>query len=509
MSLDPPRTPTAVAIGALTLAFLVSVTGGLVGPSAVAQTPAASGGEQVRELVTSWYAKARRAAPGTWGIAIADQSGKLLWSEQADLPMIPASTVKLLTTGFARSVLGPSARRSTRVVGTGRLDPETGTWVGTWALEVNGDPTLERPQGQGPRLVELAEQLRANGIRRLTGPFRVVSADGPADAWYPEAWAPKHRSRLFAPKVGPLTIHENTVWFSIAPAARPGQRPVVSGASPRGIESLIDVRARTVAGRRARLAIQPAGNGGWVVTGTIGTRARARRFAQPASDPRAVLQAAWSRALADAGVVWAPSDAGMASLSGEVPKVIAEVESPPFDSVASEVNRRSLNYAAELLLQWAGGRYTGPDKLMEHVRQITGTRDGVHLVDGSGLSYEDRVSPNTFISYLAKFPTTSAGRNFPQLLPANGTGTLRRLNSGLPGEGVVRAKTGTLGMVSSVVGYLGRPDGVLLVSLIYNGPRVYTARQQQWKLFRMLGANGVIIPADSAGMGEEDRLGGD
>ena len=190
------------------------------------------------------------------------------------------------------------------------------------------------------------------------------------------------------------------------------------------------------------------------------------------------------------------------------PQILAEVASPPLDSLASEINRRSLNLGAELLLQWAGGREQGPSLLTDHVRQITGDNDGVYLVDGSGLSYEDRVAPQTFVSYLAKFPATPAGRNFPQLLPANGTGTLYRLNSGFPGEGVVRAKTGTLGTVSTVVGYLGRPDGTLLVALMYNGPRPAAARQAQWKLFRALGAQGVVIPADSIAEAPA-QLGGD
>jgi hypothetical protein len=73
----------------------------------------------------------------------------------------------------------------------------------------------------------------------------------------------------------------------------------------------------------------------------------------------------------------------------------------------------------------------------------------------------------------------------------------------------VRAKTGTLGDVATLTGYLGRSDGVLLISLMYNGSRVWSARQQQWKLFRLLGAEGVIIPDDSisagAQLGGEDR----
>jgi hypothetical protein len=189
--------------------------------------------------------------------------------------------------------------------------------------------------------------------------------------------------------------------------------------------------------------------------------------------------------------------------------VLAEVSSPTLDSLASEINRRSLNLGAELLLQWAGGRDHAPQLLTDHVREVVGAPDGVTLVDGSGLSYDDRVTPRAFVTYLAKFPTTPAGRNFPMLLPANGTGTLHRLNSGFPGVGVVRAKTGTLGRVSTVVGYLGRPEGTLLVALMYNGGRPWAARQAQWKLFRELGANGVIIPTDTIPEVPPVQLGGD
>jgi hypothetical protein len=74
---------------------------------------------------------------------------------------------------------------------------------------------------------------------------------------------------------------------------------------------------------------------------------------------------------------------------------------------------------------------------------------------------------------------------------------------------VVRAKTGTLNDVSTVVGYLGRQDGVLLVSLMYNGRRPTTARSEQWRLFRALGGDGVIIPSDQVEELDELQLGGE
>jgi hypothetical protein len=47
---------------------------------------------------------------------------------------------------------------------------------------------------------------------------------------------------------------------------------------------------------------------------------------------------------------------------------------------------------------------------------------------------------------------------------------------------------------------------MLLVSVMYNGPSVAAAKQQQWRLFRVLGANGSVIPSDSV---EADVMGGE
>lgn len=459
-------------------------------PAALSAQEAAIGPE-----LDAWLARAQRAAPGRWGVVVADQSGKILWSVNASEPMVPASTVKLLTTGFARTVVGSDARRATRVVGSGRVNPLTGTWEGRWALELNGDVTLERRDRTGPSLTDLAQQLAAVGVRRLVGPLTVTTSVGEPRSSYPAAWSTKHRGRIFAPPVGPITLNENLVEFTIAPGAKSGARAVLVGDAPAGAGALVTVTAKTVAGKRSSLRLSPQQNGRWVVSGRIGTRAGARRYTSVASDPTAVLEAAWQHAVASAGISWVRTATIGSSEPGER-RVLAEIVSQPFDSVAHEINSRSLNIGAELLLLWGGGADRAADRLTQHVRAITGLSEGVTLHDGSGLSYEDRVSPFVFTSYLAKFPLTPAGKNFPLLLPANGSGTLRRLAAGLPGPGVVRAKTGTLGNASTLVGYLGRNSGTLLIAAMYNGGSVGAAKQAEWTLFRLLGANGIVVPLD-------------
>ena len=237
------------------------------------------------------------------------------------------------------------------------------------------------------------------------------------------------------------------MWITVRPGEKVGRRVRVIETAPDGIAPLVTVTATTRSGRRSRLALRQRADGGWVVSGTLGdpcgaTPAHRGRLRPQGRAERGVGRRVWT----------GPASSGTPKASPRRPRkrpsqILAEVASAPLDSLASEINRRSLNLGAELLLQWAGGRERGPERLTDHVRRLRAAT-GVYLVDGSGLSFDDRVTPPTFISYLAKFPATSAGRNFPQLLPANGTGTLRRLNSGFPGVGVVRAKTGTLGQVS-------------------------------------------------------------
>jgi D-alanyl-D-alanine carboxypeptidase/D-alanyl-D-alanine-endopeptidase (penicillin-binding protein 4) len=449
---------------------------------------------QLTRRIERWYRVAEHFARGTWGVAIADQSGSMVWSVNPDLPLIPASTVKLLTTGFARSVLGGDARRTTRVVGAGSVDSASGEWLGPWQLELNGDPTLESPDGRGPRLADLAGQLAERGIRRLRGPMTVVSSEGEADATFPATWSQGNIGSIYAPPVGALTLHENVVWLYVRPGRKIGSRAMLDGTSPAGLDALVDLHATTAGGGRSRLRLQRMRDGGYLITGWVGIRAGTRRLVAVATDPKAVLAAAWAQALHDRAIDWdrSPAEAHPEDSS----QVLAEVASATFDSLAYEINRRSLNIGAELLLRWAAGSDSGPARLTEHVQQVAGIVGGARLVDGSGMSHEDRVSPATFVSYMGNFPDTPAGHNFSSLLPENGVGTLARLASGLPEQGVVRAKTGTLNGVSTLVGYLGRREGVWLVSVMYNGPRSRAAKRYEWELFRLLGADGVVIPDD-------------
>lgn len=97
------------------------------------------------------------------------------FAERASTRRPPASVEKLFTTIAALRLLGPGARMRTEVLGAGHLS-RGGTWLGDLYLRGGGDPTFgdgtfQRiyDRGLGGDIGSLARQLRAHGIRRVSG----------------------------------------------------------------------------------------------------------------------------------------------------------------------------------------------------------------------------------------------------------------------------------------------------------------------------------------------------
>lgn len=117
------------------------------------------------------------AIPGShWGAVVLDlQSHRLLVDLHGAIGRAPASVEKLYTTVAALRLLGPGARFATTLLGSGNLGPG-GVWHGSLYLRGGGDPTFGDgtfnrlyERGYGPTATQLARQLVARGIRRVTG----------------------------------------------------------------------------------------------------------------------------------------------------------------------------------------------------------------------------------------------------------------------------------------------------------------------------------------------------
>ncbi|MDX6487993.1 MAG: hypothetical protein QOK13_608, partial [Gaiellaceae bacterium] len=150
----PVRRRTAVSVAAL-LAALVAVSGA---GAAHGQLPLDR--RLAKALTVPHVSPARSAA-----LAVDLSTGKVLYGRNQSLSLAPASNEKLALTYGLLTTLGPSFRIDTEVLGEGQL--EGTVWNGDLVLRGYGDPSLSTAD-----LRVLAQQVRAQGIRRVSGSIR-------------------------------------------------------------------------------------------------------------------------------------------------------------------------------------------------------------------------------------------------------------------------------------------------------------------------------------------------
>jgi D-alanyl-D-alanine carboxypeptidase/D-alanyl-D-alanine-endopeptidase (penicillin-binding protein 4) len=174
-----------------------------------------------------------------------------------------------------------------------------------------------------------------------------------------------------------------------------------------------------------------------------------------------------------------PSRSGGNLKEGGIPEMtlLAEHLSPPLREVVALINKPSDNLITEITLKTLGKEVRGEGttaagvQVLREFLQSAGLEMGaVHVVDGSGLSRINGVSPENFVRLLEYMHRSPHAEAFRDSLPVYGVdGTLRNRLRGTPVQGNGYAKTGSLNRVSSVSGYLRTKNGRWLAfSIIMN-----------------------------------------
>ena len=386
--IPPPHAPT--------------VKPGLVPVADTAETPSAGG------VAGALAAVAADPNLGRLGGRITDAiTGKELWQVADDMPLVPASTNKVLTAAAALLTLDRQSRISTRVVAGGQ-NPQ-----GPVVLVGAGDPTLSAaPPGVdtwyrgAPRISDLVEQIRRSGVTPTAVQVDTSAFSGPtlAQGWDPADVdngdiAPIESAMIDAGRIQPSTVNSRR---SRTPALDAGRELAKAlGLDPAAVTS------------------GPAPSG-------------ARQLAVVQSAP--LVQRLWEMMNA--------SDNVMAECIGR--EVAGAINRPPSFAGAVDAVTNRLSTA--------------------HIDTT-----GAALADSSGLSVDDRLTAKTLDGTMqaAAGPDQPALRALLDLLPiAGGSGTLadRFLDAGTNQgpAGWLRAKTGSLTAIYSLVGVLTDRSGRVL-----------------------------------------------
>jgi PBP4 family serine-type D-alanyl-D-alanine carboxypeptidase len=158
-------------------------------------------------------------------------------------------------------------------------------------------------------------------------------------------------------------------------------------------------------------------------------------------------------------------------------RLIASHVSPRLVDLVRIVNKRSQNFFAEQILKTLGAVVEGEgsfddggDVVEDLLRGFGISTRSVHVVDGSGLSRNNVVTPRATTELLVAMRSHPRFDDYyDSLLIAGQDGDPRRLRS--PSAiGNIHTKTGTLRGVSALSGYATTLDGELLAfSVITNG----------------------------------------
>jgi len=431
------------------------------------------------DLASTLSSLAGRIRSGMWGgMVVSLTRGDTLYAYNAGEEMLPASTMKLLTSAIALERFGPNYQFSTDALRDGVVGSD-GTLTGNLYIRGDGDPALSGkflPGGPSAPMNRLADLVAQKGIRHITGGI-IGDATGFDEQKVPEGWLSRYLQAGYAARVSALSLNENLVAVAVTPTT-PG-KPAMVALEPSSSAIQVVANVRTVAGGGARLGFRKQGNGTIVANGSIGSRTGTRRYVYIVEDPASFTTGAFRNALVARGIK-VDGDIQLGKTPASAVKV-ASLASPPLASMIAAMNRESINHYAELLFRNAA---RGPD------RNVTGSvatasalldqffaskvgADTTRLVfaDGSGLSILDRVTPRAQVQLLGYAHHASWGPWLHSSLPVAGDSELlRRRMRNTPAEGNLHAKTGTTNDVIALAGYVTAVNGeVLAFSFLYNG----------------------------------------
>lgn len=358
-----------------------------------------------RNLATELAPVIERAPAGTC-VQITDDSHPVAL-HNADMPLVPASNMKVVTAGAALSIIGPKTRLTTRFLTDGK--PTDGSTVkGNLYMVGGGDPLLttdaranqDKYKGEPrTRVEDVADKIVATGIRHVEGSV-----------------------------VGDASRYDNTTKIESWPDRYFTQGQV---------------------GRISALTVDD----GWSTT------------TGPASDPAQHAATVLTRMLEDRGVsIDGDPTVGVAP---EEASTLVDIPSLTVGEIVTQMLQFSDNTTAEMLIKEMGLTESGIGSTAAGLEALTGwatglglATDGVNIVDGSGLSAEDRLTCQFLSGVLS-----SDGADGPianGLAVPGSPGTLKDRFPSQPLHDAVRAKTGSLNGVTSLSGWLATPSGLPL-----------------------------------------------
>ncbi len=409
----------------------------------------------------------------------------------AERPVNPASTMKLLTTFAGLELLGPAYSWKTEAYISGNL--KDGVLDGDLILKGNGDPalTLERFQ-------ELLRRLRHAGLREIRGDLILDNSRFEKSSQDPAAFdGEPYRAYNAAPDA--LLVNFNATQFRFRGDAASGNVLIDADPALPQLHLMNEVQLRQVpcADWKDRLGydVRQADNQVTVrFSGNFSITCGEKTLELSVLDHLTYVHALFRE-------LWQAQGGQLTGgfRSGDTPVTasrLAAVDSPPLADVIRMINKYSNNVMARQLLLTIGAEKQGnpgnPDKGIRSLKTWLADQrldfPELELENGAGLSRIERISA----AHLGKLLLTAwKSPVMPELMSSlpvtavDGTLEKRLKSSGVAGQ--AHLKTGSLDGVRAMAGYLlDRKGWRWVVVFIVNHERAAVSRAAQDALLEWL-----------------------
>lgn len=391
--------------------------------------------------------------------------------------LVPASNMKLITTGMALEALGKDWRFTTRIAHSGTV--EAGVLKGDLYICGGADPTL----GSGDSIATPVQKtfaawkamLQKAGIKKIEGCIigdgRYL--DGPAEE---DSWQWQDLGTDYGTGCCGLNFYENKKNFKVTPGAAEGDPVAVEEGYPDTPWMTYSYECTTGArgsGNELYLfatELAPAG----VIRGTYAKGKPAKTIECSNDFPEYTCAYAFEKYLKKYGVECSGGPADLrtifsipadSAVAADSLVVLGQTQSPTLERIIFETNHASNNTYAETLFRTMGKVLLGSGSY-ETSREAAAAQldsmglagvSGLRMADGSGLSKKDYVSPRFLCSFLKTMLRSKTSETYIESLPQpGGNGTLkgRMASSEDSVKTRVRMKSGSMDGVRCFSGYV-------------------------------------------------------
>ena len=389
----------------------------------------------------------------TVGILIEDitPNTRTLYARLAQEKLVPASNVKLLTTAAALQALGPDFSIRTSVYGKPNAAIQDLYVVG------RGDPTFTSYQ-----INLLSSQLKQQGIRQVNSLTAVDNYfTGPIANPF---WDEEDYRAGYGAVANSLILNRNELGFTAIPNSV-GQPLSIVWDRPEFVRGWrIENNSRTVDGGNEFIdAGQQPGQKVMNVRGQLIAGAASENTSIALLDPGSYFVEQFQQSLSAYGLGNAAAQVTVASLPDGLVE-LAATESPPLRAFIDPTNLYSVNIYAEAMLK-ALGRNVDPETSNTYasgaaavdsiLTNLGVAPNSISIVDGSGLSRQNKVTPEALVDTLQAMAKTANATTYRNSLAVAGrSGTLRNRMKGTLAENRFQGKTGTLSGTYTLSGYL-------------------------------------------------------